>query len=420
MQQNRVFPGWWQVLVAFLVQGVSAGAVVFTYSVAVVPFAEAFQPSRMMLMMGITAMMAVSGVFAPWMGAAVDRYPIARMMVIGALCMALGYVLLSFSTAMWQVLLVYGLLMSVATTLAGPLAASTLLARWFSRRRGLVMGIASIGTSVGGFLFPPLLQWLIDSLEWRVAFRALGGIILLATLPWILLLVINRPADRGLHPDGEAPATPQAGAATATAAAPRFDNTGALLRNRNFWLIAIVMGCLLAVYTGVVSNLMPFALDSGASGERGALLLSLMAFCGIIGKLVFGAVADRIDLRVALAAALVLVCLGLSSYVMASGYAGLALGSVLLGLAAGGGLPVWAALIGHVFGPDNYGRAMGLMSPVITVFNLLAPPLAGRIHDITGGYQLAFALFTGALLLALTLIPFIRLGGSPRAQAAAA
>ena len=105
---------------------------------------------------------------------------------------------LSFSTSMTQVLLIYGVLMSPANVLLGPTAAAALLTRWFSRKRGAALGIAAAGISAGGILFPPLIQFLIDTLEWRTAFLTLSGIIFLLTVPAILLIVVDRPAVIGI------------------------------------------------------------------------------------------------------------------------------------------------------------------------------------------------------------------------------
>ena len=404
---NRFLHGWAQVIAALFIQGVSIGTVYYTYSLMAVSFGEAFQPSRMVLMLGVTCIMITSGIISPWAGAWLDRYSIRRLMLIGVLCLAGGYLALSFVTAMWQVLAIYGTLIAVATTLAGPLAASTLLARWFNQRRALALGIAAAGTSLGGFVFPPLLQWLVDGFEWRVGFQLLSLIILVSTVPWIVLLVIDHPAERGLHPDGAAMPISDA---LHEQQAQQFSTTRAFLQSRSFWVIALVAGVQTAVQTAMLANLVPLALDRGAIATQAALLLSLLASTSILGKLVFGVIGDRIDLRVAFAATLVAECFALSCFIVGDGYQWLVLGTVLLGLASGGMLPIWGGLVGRVFGPTNYGRAMGLMTPLITLLALTAPPLAGFTHDSTGSYLLAFSVFIAAMLSVALMLPMIDAG----------
>lgn len=399
------FYGWWLVVVAFLVQMVSTGAVMFSYGVVVVPLADEFGASRMTMMLGMTGMTLVSGIVSPWLGSMVDRRSLRNLMAMGSVSLCLAYLCLSLSTAMWQVPLIYAMFMPLATMLLGPLGATTLLARWFSRKRGMVMGVAAIGTSVGGFLFPPIVQWLIETWEWRIALRLLAGVTLLITLPAILLLVVDRPSDRQLQPDGDdAPAE----GAPAMTPGPDFSSSRQILTNRNFWLIAVAISLLFAVYTALLSNLVPFARDVGTSAERSALLLSVMALMGIVGKLVFGVVGDHIDLRLGLSLAVMLVMVGLGCFLAASDYNLLLAGAVAIGLAAGGMLPVWGSLLARIFGAASYGRVMGLMNPVIMPVTLLAPPFAGLMHDVTGSYRVAFAVFAGILVISLILLPLIR------------
>lgn len=400
------FFGWWQVLVALLVQAVATGTIAYSYSVIVVPLSGEFESTRMTLMLGMTAMTLAGGLLSPWLGASIDRYSLKRMMLMAAVSLGLGFFALSFINGIWQMPLIYGIFMSVSSVILGPLSASTLLARWFSKRRGLAMGLAAMGTSIGGFLFPPLLQFFIDSFEWRVAFRLLAGVILLVLVPLISLLATDWPAQRQLFADGDEAPPAQASGANA---APRYDSVYAITRERNFWAIAVVMGILFSTYTMLLSNLAPFAIGSGASTEQAASLISIIAVMGLIGKLLFGTIADRIDLRFGLAGSCILLALGLLCYLGHDNFQLLIAGSVLAGLAAGGMLPVWGALMAQAFGVTNYGRVMGLMSPVIMPFNVLSPPLAGAIFDRTGSYQLTFTLFSVMLLIAVCMLPLIRL-----------
>lgn len=398
--KNPVFYGWWLVGVAFIAQMVGAGAIMYSYSVIVLPFESEFQASRMAMMLGVTVMPLVSALISPFLGRALDRYSLRAFMLVGSLALPLGFMALSFATAIWQLPVVYALFMAFASLLMGPLAASTLLARWFRTRLGLAMGIAAMGTSVGGFLFPPLVEWLIDAFEWRVAYRWLALILLSLTLP-AMLLVVNRPGDRGLRAYGATDAEASGRGQTAF-------STSAVLKNRNFWLVAGVISVLFATYSALLSNLVPFALDTGISKERGAMLISVLALFGMLGKIIFGVVADYVDLRAGLGVAAALIAGGLSLFLDGS-FPALLGGSVCIGLAAGGMLPVWGALLARLFGADDYGRVMGMMNPVLMPMTVVAPPLAGRIYDVTGSYRIAFIVFIVALLIAICLLPAIRM-----------
>jgi MFS family permease len=394
--------GWTQVFVAFLIQGIGSGSLMYAYSVVVVPFADTFAPSRMTLMLGMTFMILGSGLLSPWLGVAIDRKPLRLLLGGAILAVATGFLLLSLTTAIWQMPAVYLLCMSFGLVLLGPLAASTLVSRWFLRRRGLALGIAAMGTSFGGFLFPPLIQWLVDTLEWRAAFRVLAVVIAALVLP-VWLLTVDRPGDKGLHPDGLREAPGAAGEAGDLV----FSSTNAIIRNRSFWVVAAIVSVLFAAFTATLGNLVPFALDAGVSADRGALLISNIALMAIPGTLIFGWLADRMDVRMALAMVIAVVAGGLACLFGEPSYARMVAGSLLVGLGGGGMIPVWSALLAGVFGPANYGRVMGLMNPVLMPFNLLAPPLAGWVQDVAGSYHWAFVLFAGLMLASLALVPLI-------------
>jgi len=409
---KSLFYGWWLVLVAFLSQMVGAGAISYAYGLVLTPLAQQLGANRLQMTLGITCMTLAAGIASPLLGAAVDRGSMRLFLSIGALALAAGYTALSLVDAMWQVLVIYAVCMSLAAVLLGPMTAAALLARWFTRQRGRALGIAAMGTAAGGFLFPPLVQMLIADFGWRVACQVLAVASLLLTLPAIALLVVNRPADKQLHADGDATPPPRSASA--------FASTRSILASRNFWLVGLVMGCLLGMVSAVLSHLLPFALDHGIDSEKGALLLSTLAIAALIGKLAFSALGDAIDLRFVLAAALLLAMIGLGCYFSPSHYAILLLGSAAIGGGSGLALPLWGTLTAQIFGADNCGRVMGLMSPLITALSLLQTPLAGRIRDVTQSYQHAFSVFIVMLLMVLALLPLIRKPASWPAQTEAA
>jgi len=400
------FYGWWLVGAGFLLQGVVTAAVSYSYGLVLAPLAAEFRASRFEMMLGITACTLASGLTSPFLGIAIDRRPLRALACIGVAMLALGFLALSLAGTMWHVTAAYAVFMSTAMILMGPTLVSPMLARWFLRRRGLAMGVAALGTSVCGFALPPLLQAGIDGLGWRSAFQlfAAGTTLLLLPLAWLLLE--DSPSGRGLAPDGAGPAS---AARAAPAAAPGGASTAEILRQGNFWMVAITLGVLFSVYSSLLSNLAPLATGHGVTAERAAYLISTVALFGVAGKLGFGAVADRVDLRAGLAAAVLLVIASLGLLMSATGYVALLAASAALGLAAGGMLPVWGALLAVLFGAANYGRVMGLMNPVMMPVVLLGSPFAGWSYDLSGDYVLACGVFAGLLALSLFALARVRM-----------
>lgn len=396
------------VAASFAALMLSSGLIMYSYSVIAAPIELAFNASRTSMMLGMASMMLAGGVVSPFLGGLLDRVSMRRMMLVGISGIAVGHVLLSMITAVWQLPLIYAVCMMLGNSLLGPLLTSTLLARWFSRKRGLAMGVATIGTSVGGFVFPPLMQWAIDTFGWRDALRFSGIGTFVLMLP-IALTVASRPEDKGLHPDGGKEPLP-------VTILGRTYSFGDLARERNFWLVAIVMSLLFCAYTAILSNLVPLVMGGGLSTDSAALQISILALAGIVGKILFGTIADRVDLRFGLAGSLVLVSTGFWLYAATDGFASYALASTLIGLATGGMLPVWGSLLAVLFGAASYGRVMGMMNPLIMPLTLLGPPMAGVVYDQTGSYSALLYGLMAALLLATLLLPQIRM---PSAEVAA-
>lgn len=401
---SRAFYGWRLVGSGFVLQGLATAAVSYSYGVVLAPIAAEFGATRLEMMLGITASALVSGIVSPFLGAAMDRLPLRRLALLGSLLLGSGFALLSVASAIWQVVFVFALCMAPAMVLIGPTLVSTLLARWFTRRRGTAMGVAALGTSFFGFFVPPLLQSAIGAWGWRSALFGAAVVMLVLTVlaAWI---VRDRPQVMGLGPDGDPPpaesSQPPGSHASAT--------TRGVLAQHNFWMVTLVMGLLFCVYSAMMANLVPLARDHGHSAELAALLMSAIAGGGIVGKLVFGVVADRIDLRIGLAVSIVLVIVSLGMLMADSRYVTVFVASCVLGFAAGGMLPVWASLTAVLFGATHYGRVMGLMNPVMMPIVMIGSPFAGLAYDRSGSYLPALAVFAAGLVLALVALSRVRM-----------
>ena len=368
----------------------------------------------MVLMLAMTVLSGAGAVLSPLLGTVMDRIPMRRLMVCGGLLLGLGYAALSLATSFTQVLVIFGLLIAPANVLIGPIAMTVLLSRWFTLRRGRAMGIAIAGISAGAFIFPMIIQALLEAHQWREALQLLGVVLIFWTVP-AALLVVERPSDRGLNPDGAAEAPELARAEMSLAPFSAKD----LLTDPAFWMIAITVAIVTAGLKGMITNLVPLAIDNGIKAGDAAMLISVYAACGFFAKLNFAALADKLGPRVMMFTALGGFALAMACLTQANaGYLTIALGVALAGLFGGLMIPLESYLAPRVFGQRAVGRAMGLLSGAILVAMLSTPPLFGLIFDLTGSYTGIFWTFCGLALLALFWVPAIRL--QPREARAAA
>jgi MFS family permease len=398
------FVGWRQVAIGFLLLS-AAGMIASTYSIVAVPLAKEFEPSRMVLMLTMTIMSGIGALLSPFFGNLMDRTSLRVLMPLGGLCLAAGYVGISLATTFDQVLIVFAVLIAPANILIGPVAVTVLLSRWFARQRGRALGIAIAGIAAGGFVFPMIIQGLLDANQWRDALRLLGLVILLWTVP-AALLVIDRPSDRGLNPDGDA----QPNELTRAEAAFAPISVREILKDPAFWMICVTVAVVTSGMKGMVTNLAPLAIDNGVTATDAATLISIYAGCGFLAKINFAMLADRVGPRVLMFAALGGFGCGMALLTQASGgYYSIALGVAVIGLFGGLMVPIESYLAPRVFGQRIVGRALGLIAGVILIALLSTPPLFGLIFDVTGSYRGIFYAFAGLAFAVMLGVPYIRL-----------
>jgi MFS family permease len=395
--------GWRQVFASMVIMACSA-MVASTYGIVAVPLAEEFHTSRMVLMLAMTVMAAGSGILSPFLGNLMDKVSLRKIIGAGIALLVGGYVALSFVTSFVQVIVICGLFFAGSNILAGPISATVLLTRWFDKRRGTALGIAISGIALGTVIFPLVIQALFDAFAWRDGLRALALILFLCCAPALALLV-NRPEDRGLHADG-ADHPPEA--VQGTAQAPAL-STAAILSDPAFWLVAFVVTVVLSGMMGMVTNVVPMARDLGVDANAAAAIVSVYAATGVVAKLSFAAIADRLNPRHLMFAVLALFGAGMACLSQASaGYAVILIGAGLIGT-GGMMIPLQSFIVPRIFGPEVVGRVSGLLGFVNLCALLATPPLFGLIYDQTQSYAPAFLAFAGLALVAMVLVPRIRL-----------
>lgn len=403
---SRIFHGWKIVACSLLTQALQAGILIYAFGTMAIAIEEEFGVSRAQVMIAATVLSLSSNLISPFLGKLVDQKSVRTLMILAVAALATGLVALSFTQTIWQVWLVFGTLLPLGNVLLGQLPTSALITRWFSRLRGRAMGIAAVGTSLGGFVFPLLLTFLIELYDWRTALMMIGIGAFVVTAPLIRMLIVDQPGDIGLNPDGDpSPATEEAVTEVSDA------GIGFVLRQRAFWCETIAIGISLFVYLGFLSNLYPHAIAVGTAPAKAASLMSLVAVFSVLGKLSFGTVADKIDLRHTMWISFALMTAGTLILSQVTSYTGLATGAILFGLAAGGLLPVWGAMVARSFGRIWFGRALGAMNLAMAPITLLSAPYAGYIYDLNQSYELAFLSYCGFLFIAALSLAFLKFPG---------
>lgn len=397
------------VLVAFCIDFVAVGFFFYSYGVFFKAIAEDFGGSRLGVAIGLTVTNAVGAIAAPYVGRALDKYPLRNVMGIGALFMAFGFLGLSFVQNELQFYLVLGLFIGFGASSMGNLATSKLVTNWFDKRRGTALGIAAAGVSLSGVIMPYISAELIENFGWRQGFLVYSAFTFLVVVPLIFRLVISRPEDVGLRPDGAMPIKFDDGSILPPVEkSPPKMRLLELFKEHNFRMIVLTFSLLFCSMSATLTHMIPRLTDFGYTLVEASLVMSLCAGFGVVGKLSFGWLSDRLSVRKVMAIVIFMQFTG--QYLMFSSldYLTFAIGASMFGYGVGGVVPMHGAVVGKTFGRDRFGAVLGLMRPAMFPIQILGVPFAGWIFDVTGSYNVAFQVFLGLYFLAALAVSFYR------------
>ncbi|MEJ6517449.1 MAG: MFS transporter [Pseudomonadales bacterium] len=385
------------VAVAFLVDFIAVGFFFYSYGIFFKAIAVEFGDSRFGVSIGVTVTQGVGALLAPFIGRALDRFPLKNVMACGAISMGTGFGLLGLVQTPLQFYLVLGVFVGFGAGAMGQLATSKLVSNWFVLKRGSALGIAATGISVSGVIMPAISAWIIATFGWREAFMTYGLITFLVVVPVVLRLVISRPEDVGLLPDG----------ATEKDSLPPPKpplRTRDFLSQPNFWVLLTVIGLLFCIQSATLIHMVPKLTDSGLSLVAASGIASATAGFGIMGKLIFGALVDRWDVRHALWLGIGFQFVGQLMMVFMEGHLAFLIGACFFGFGMGGVVPMQGAVVGAAFGRESFGRVLGAMRPPMAVLHLAGTPFAGWVYDVTGSYRPASLTFLVLYLIAAVVV----------------
>ena len=386
----------WRLLVTVLLVTLGNSAM-YVVSVVLPAVQAEFGIGRAGASMPYTVMMVCLGLGGLFTGIWADRWGIARVLWLGSAAVLAGYVLAALSGNVWMFGLAHGLLglLGGAATFA-PLMADTGL--WWNKRRGIAMAVCASGNYIAGTLWPPLAQWGITHYGWRPTYIVLG---LVCGIGMALLAFYMRQRPPAL-------ALPAAGAA----AAPRAtiwppDRPFGLSTAHAQWLLCVAgVACCVAMSMPQV-HIVAYCTDLGYGAARGAEMLSLMLFSGIVSRLVSGWICDHIGGIRTLLLGSALQGVALLMFLPVDGLVPLYVVSALFGLFQGGIVPSYAIIIREHFPAREAGARTGAVIMATLVGMALGGWMSGWVFDMTGSYRAAFINGIGWNLLNLSIASWL-------------
>jgi MFS family permease len=403
MNNTKSLRPWIMLLFAMLMLVISNGMILTGLSAFDKALITEFGWSRGALKARDLITLLATGLAAPFIGMVIDRVGVRRLILLGAAILAVAYVLYSRITSPLHAYLIH-LLFAVVLVGCGLNVAVILVSNWFEAKRGTALGIAIMGTSFGGMIFPPLITQLIASQGWRPTFVSLAAApVALLVLAW--LVVRSRPADVGEVAYG-----------SGAAAKPNAPLTGMsyaeATRTPTFWILCFTACMTFYAMMSAMAHLFLHMQDLGFPPPEAAKALSLMFGLALVGKFVFGTLSDYLDQKLVFLANL-LVMLG-GAVVLATLQVSLVWTAVaLFGLGWGGMYTMLQLQAVNAFGLKAAGKILGTLVMVEAIGGGVGIFLTGVLFDRTQSYQIAFTLI--CVLLTLSFLASLKVARAPKA-----
>lgn len=394
-KQGRLFYGWLIVAGCFGLMAVTYGAINNCMGVFIKPVCQDMGFSRAGMGVTQTIMSASLMTMSLVSGRIFARVPVVRVLRLSSIVMAAGYFCFSLARSLpmfYGAALITGLAEGAITTVA----LSLLISNWFHSHRGLAVGLAFMGSGIGGMVCNPLASWLISGFGWQTAYRVLSAGVFAIAVPICFFLLRDRPADKGLRPYGEQDEQIDYS---------QIQRQGMLfyqaVRQPRFWALCLCAAVNTICTSGLMQNTAPHISDVGFSPAFAATIASCGMASLAVGKLLLGWLYDKLGAAWATTISQLSAIVGLAGALLAPALPGV--GLIVLGVGLGGAFgnvahPIIAQI---VYGDRDFSSIFGVISASANIGGMLTPVLVGGSYDMLGSYKPAFTCMIGLLVLVI-------------------
>jgi len=416
--RTKLHYGWIVAAVTFVVL-LSTSSIRAIPGLMMVPLQSEFgwSPAAVASAFGLNILLY--GLFGPFSVAIMDRFGMRRVLVMSLVCMGAGAGCVPLLGQVWQFDLVWGVFVGLGSGATAMVLAAVVAGRWFTAKRGLVLGVLTASAAAGQMVFLPVLAAIAEAAGWRAMLGMVAAICFLL-VPLVIVFMRDRPADLGLAPYGEDgpphPTRHGTGNLFTTPLKALVDGAA----NRDFLLLAGSYFICGATTNGLIAtHLVPACIDAGIGTVVGASLLAGMGVFNMIGATASGWLSDRIDNRVLLA--VYFIARGISLIYLPFSFTsleGLSVFAVFYGLDWIATVPPTVRLCTAIFGPEKGGMMYGWVSATHQLGGATAAFLGGVARGDLGGYLEAFIVAGLTCMVAAAMVLLIGRGARLTAVAA--
>ena len=324
-----------------------------------------------------------SAIASIFLGRLLDKFSIKKIMMIGGVIFSLGLFSISFVQSSFSLLLIYGTLLAVGGPALGNLSVTKLVANWFEKNAGMALGIAAIGISFSGVVLPLLVDPLIDLIGWRSVYIVFGLIVIFLLIPLVRYLVIDTPEEVGQFKDNLIE-EPSEGFQDLIEIKDFF-------KHNIFWIISLAFAFQFLAMGGVLLHL-PLHSESqgfletwtvlGLPIKQTVLAYSIAALGGVVGKVFFGYLMDRLSANIPVMIMMAMQSMGIFGLTLIDNYLLFTLFCFIFGLGFGGAMVLMSASFLKAFGSQNLGSVRGISALIIVPVQPVGMILVGTAFDL--------------------------------------
>jgi MFS family permease len=401
---RRWFYGWTILAVASLGLFVSGPGQSHTFSVFVGPISRDLGISNASIASAYGLATLAAAFLLPFMGRLVDRRGPRRITL--AVVLLLGAACLAFAAALNVVWLAFGF---AALRFFGQgsmmLTSANIVSQWFSRRRGFAMSLMALGFAASMAVHPPLGQYLAANIGWRPAWVVLGLLTWALMLPPVLLLVWDKPEDRGLAPDGDPPApAPEGGGQAPVSGLSRRQ----ALRTPAFYIVAATWFTMAGLITALHFHQVTILRAQGVAAEVAARVFPVSALTMVLAMPFVGRMFDRFRTRRVVALALLIMAGSLVAVTLVHDVVTSVLYAMLFGLNNAFNMTMFGYLWPRYFGRRHLGSIQGVGQLIGVVGASLGPLPVGVAFDLVGSATVTLRLLAVIPLGCMVSAVFLR------------
>ena len=393
---QRFHYAWVMVAGCLLMTGACVGVISNSMSVFIKPVCEALGVTRARFTLYSTFSSFGSMLMAPLIGRWFEGHKLRPTMLIGALTMSAGVFGYSFATEVWHFYIIAAVI-GVSTGLCGTIAVVKLLTNWFAAKKGLAMGVSLSGSGLAASLMVPVINKSVEAHGWQSGFRVMGIIFFLMTVPTILIILRDKPADKGLLPYGVDESAPESALRTG------FTRKEAVHCSA-FWLFGAASFLTSFIGMGTQAHVIAYLSDIGySSGTASSIYAGTMAVL-IAGKILLGWVYDKFGIKVGTVYGSGLFGVSLLLLIFARLPIIPQLFMVTFGLSNAIQTVQRTYIVNRLFGDLYYSSIYGLMASIGMAGSAIAVPFSGWVYDHVGTYLPAWYGYIGICAAVIALV----------------